>query len=107
MPEPTIGEHVRDEREWLGATHVQLAQAVGLAEADIAAFEDGTREPTDDQCVRLAKALRLDSPERLRGQPLAALDGPVILCGGEPTAEDRYHVQRFAEFLRNSGDPHA
>jgi transcriptional regulator with XRE-family HTH domain len=100
----TVGQRIRDERKWLGATRAHLAQAARLTEADVADFEDDTRDPDPLQTARLAQALRLDSPDRLRGAPLAPLDRPGIMCG-KPTAEDHYRVRRFAELLRNSGPP--
>lgn len=56
--QPTVGERIREEREWLGFTQAQLGQAAGLASYEVADFEDGLRTPTDDQLTRLAKVLR-------------------------------------------------
>lgn len=104
--QPTVGERIRDEREWLGFTRRELAMALKLAEADVEEFEEDSRVPTADKLTRLAKFFRLDSVERLRGEPLAAAEGmAAAMDAGGYSADDRYEVQRFAEFLRNAGPP--
>jgi transcriptional regulator with XRE-family HTH domain len=96
-------ERIRDEREWCGFTRAQVAKKLNLPEATIEAFEAGTQEPTAEQVAALA-ALFGTTPDRLRGEPLAEEPTMAILCGSKDiTAEDRYQVMRFAEFLRHAG----
>lgn len=103
----TIGERIREEREWLGFTQRQLAQMMRLPEADIVEFEEDTREPTAAELERLATVFGLESPGRLLGEPIPAIppgQGPVCtLADGEIGHEDRATVARFAEYLRNAG----
>lgn len=101
----SLGEAIRDEREWCGFTRAQVATALDVPEATIAAYEDGTQTPGSPQLDRLARLFGT-TPARLLGEPLAVQPGPVCLLtapGAEPTAEDRYHVARFAEFLQQAG----
>jgi transcriptional regulator with XRE-family HTH domain len=104
MSEPTAAnERIQDEREWLGFSRAQVAAKLGLSEATIEAFEDGAQAPSDDELAKLARLFRL-APERLRGEPLAEDPVMAIACGKRDiTAEDRYQVMRFAEFLRHAG----
>jgi transcriptional regulator with XRE-family HTH domain len=99
----TIAERIRDEREWLGFTRAQVAEKLHRTEATIDAFEEGAMEPTDEELAALADLFGL-APERLRGEPLAEDASMAILCGSKSvTAEDRYQVMRFAEYLRHAG----
>ena len=41
----TFGEELRNQREHLGLTQAQVAQATGIARPNIAAYEAGRREP--------------------------------------------------------------
>jgi len=99
----SIGERIREEREWCGFTRTYVAQALGVTEVIVGAFEDGTAMPTADQRAQLHLLLGL-APGRLAGRPLVEdLPPGTIACGPGPvTHEDRYQVARFAEFLRYS-----
>lgn len=102
-----MAERIRDEREWTGYSRAQVATRLRLPEATIEAFETGAQEPTNEQLAELAALFGL-AAGRLRGEPLAEDPGMAILCGGtELTSEDRYHVMRFAEYLRHAGRPPA
>ena len=113
MPDPTtperivIAERIRDEREWTGFTRAQVAQKLAVPEAVIEAFETGARQPSDSELAGLAQLFGL-APDRLCGEPLAEEPLMAIMCGhGDLTAEDRYQVMRFAEYLRHAGRPPA
>lgn len=102
----SIGERIRDEREWLGFTQAQLAEAMKLSAADIVEFEQDTRVPEGDELARLVSVFGLSGPDRLRGEPLAEDAEMAVSLGGKHLDhEDRYQVYRFAEFLRHSGQP--
>lgn len=99
----TVGERIRDEREWCGFTRAQVATKLGLPEATVDALETGAQEPMGEQLAALAALFGL-APERLRGEPLAEDTSMAILCGSRNvSAEDRYQVMRFAEYLRHAG----
>jgi ribosome-binding protein aMBF1 (putative translation factor) len=101
----TVAERIRDEREWCGFSRAQVARKLHRAETLIEAFEAGAMQPADEELVALAELFGL-APERLRGEPLAEDSRMAILCGSKDiTAEDRYQVMRFAEYLRHAGPP--
>jgi transcriptional regulator with XRE-family HTH domain len=101
----TVGERIREEREWLGFTRQRLAEAMRLTERDIVELE-GARQPTESELARLATIFGLEGPGRLLGEPIPAIppgQGPVCaLADGEIGHEDRATIARFAEYLRNS-----
>jgi ribosome-binding protein aMBF1 (putative translation factor) len=98
----TVAERIRDEREWCGFTRAQVAEKIHRTEATIEAFEEGAMEPADEELAALAELFGL-APERLRGEPLGEDTSMAILCGSKNvTAEDRYQVMRFAEYLRRT-----
>lgn len=63
----SVGERISDERQWLGFTRAQFADAVKLNIDDLAAIEAGGREPSTAELHRIATVLRID-PRRLQGR---------------------------------------
>lgn len=64
----TLGERLRTLREKAGLTQVQLAEATGIARSRIAEYESDRHDnPTVEMLRRLAKGLRVDKMELLRG----------------------------------------
>jgi transcriptional regulator with XRE-family HTH domain len=66
-----LGCNIRNARERLGLTQQNLADAIGLASAQIISeIESGSRQVKAWELVQLAKALYMDYEELLSGRPL-------------------------------------
>lgn len=100
---PPLAERLRDEREWLGLTLDHIGTVLGVQGIHVAAMERGDIVPTDKELTKLARLYGL-TVARLQGEPLAEEPGGVqALAGRTVSPEDRYHVHRFAEYLRHAG----
>lgn len=56
----TVGDAIKDVREYCGMTQSELAQKVGLATITIRQYENGSREPRFKTLQQLADALECD-----------------------------------------------
>ena len=95
-----LSDRIREGREYLNFPPELMAERVGIAASDYAAFETGEREPSAPVLARLAW-LCGTTLERLRGEDLRAdPDIEEAIANGLMTHDDAYEVHRFAEFLR-------
>lgn len=103
---PTLGDGLREAREFLGLPLDLVAAKLGLAAADIAAMEADGVEPTTEQLDRFVR-LYGRPVERLRGAPLdLGLAAEALICGPvPPTTEELALVAQFAEFLQHADPP--
>lgn len=65
MPEPSIGEELRDRRLVAGMTQRELAEQSGVPQPNIAAYESGRRAPELQTRERLFAALQVPTLARL------------------------------------------
>ncbi len=62
----TLGNRIRNRREELGMTQIELAKSAKLSQGHISKTESGSFVPKDSTLIVLAVALRLE-PEELLG----------------------------------------
>lgn len=102
-----LAENIRRERDYIGLSQADVADALSIPRAAVSAFETGRRRVTGVELKRLAK---------LFGTSVDRLLGTESLVDQEPTAAlfratrglsetDQQQVLRFAEFLRQAGRP--
>lgn len=68
-----LGARLRERRNHLGLTQLQLADASGVSQASISAIEKGASAPTLATFLALSSALGLDSKQRDELLDLASL----------------------------------
>jgi transcriptional regulator with XRE-family HTH domain len=99
----TIGERLREVREYLCVTEADAASRAGVGTADLAAIETGARQPNDLELQRLS---------RVYGHPTSYFSGvpAAIDAAGRPrltgdlTDNDRAELDRFTAYLRDTAD---
>jgi transcriptional regulator with XRE-family HTH domain len=52
-----FGRNLAEARGWAGLSQAQLAKQIGMAQAEVARIEIGTRHPRLDKIVKFADAL--------------------------------------------------
>lgn len=50
----TIGDYLRQQREFAGLTQGELARKTGITQAAISRWEDNLRVPSIESCIKLA-----------------------------------------------------
>lgn len=63
-----VGRRVREARERLGMSRLQLAKLIGTSHSYIGKLEDGKLTPTVDRLIQVARALKVDPCELISGQ---------------------------------------
>ena len=56
-----IGENIKNSRLKMGLSQEQLAAIIGVRKATISRYENGTREPRNEQLKTIAKALKVSA----------------------------------------------
>jgi len=65
------GEHMKNARESVGVTQVELAERLGVAQRTVSGWEIGARAPTFTQMVAVAQALDV---------PICRMTGEAYKC---------------------------
>jgi len=100
---PSVGNRLRTVRKQLGLSQSELAQAIGLTQSSIAAYETAEREPPLPVLLALEHRLRVNHKWVLDGQGQALLtvraSQPVIVTNRQELqklrrleGEDQYYV---------------
>ena len=64
----SVGRRVKEARERLGMSRLQLARLIGTSHSYICKLEADKLSPTVDRLVELAEALQVDPCELIRGE---------------------------------------
>ena len=64
----TLGNRIRNRREELGMTQIELAESTKLSQGYISKVESGSFIPKDSTLIVLAVALKLTPEELLRNE---------------------------------------
>lgn len=112
MPQPDelerqrLGEQLRREREYLGYSQDEVADALGITRPAVSLIESGQRKVEALELKRLAALygrsvayLTGDESEPSAGEPVRAL----ARLAKTLSPNDLDELQRFAEFLRTRG----
>lgn len=62
-----FGRNLAEARGWVGISQAQLAQRIGMAQAEVARIELGERYPRLDKIVKFADALGVQVRDLLFG----------------------------------------
>jgi transcriptional regulator with XRE-family HTH domain len=100
----SIGERLREVREYLCLSTAEAATSAGMALEVLASIEDGRREPDELELQRLARTYEHPAAYFRDGStapvPAGLLRGPTELSD-----RDRRELTRFAAFLHDTSDP--
>jgi transcriptional regulator with XRE-family HTH domain len=105
-----LGRRLREAREYLGLSVEFVAEQAGLSRASIVAVENGRRKVSHAELKRLAQLVKCpvsvllaeeDSVEA--AMPDEAAFHALFRAARDLSDEDRQHVLRFAQFLKESG----
>jgi transcriptional regulator with XRE-family HTH domain len=101
-----LAERIRREREYLNLKQEQVAEVLDISRAAVSAIETGRRKVSGQELKRLAVLFGM-SIDRLLGAELEEDPTSVALFRTAKglSDRDREQVLRFAEFLRNAGQP--
>lgn len=99
-----LAERIRVERNYVGLSQADVAQALGIPRAAVSALETGKRRVSGLELGRMA-ALFGTSVDRLLGRELPADETVTALFRATDALSetDKEQVLRFAEFLRGAG----
>lgn len=93
-----LGEKLQRSRKQFEASHQEVSQATGIPESDLAAFEEGKREPSGDEILVLADYYKCDYSFFTSNERLAAFEQTELLFrkhGDEISKTDRWAIQEF------------
>jgi transcriptional regulator with XRE-family HTH domain len=104
--ERQLAERLKEEREYLGLSQEQVANALDIPRAAVSAIETGRRKVSGIELARLA-ALFGTNPDRLLGADAEPdpTDVQLFRATKALSGRDKEQVLRFAEFLRTAGTP--
>jgi transcriptional regulator with XRE-family HTH domain len=104
--ERRLAERLKEERDYLGLSQEQVANALGIPRAAVSAIETGRRKVSGVELARLA-ALFGTNPDRLLGAQAEhdTTDVQLFRATKALSNHDKEQVLRFAEFLRTAGPP--
>ena len=104
--ERRLAERLKEERDYLGLSQEQVANALNIPRAAISAIETGRRKVSGLELARLA-ALFGTTPDRLLGAEAEhdPTDVQLFRATKALSDHDKEQVLRFAEFLRTAGAP--
>jgi Zn-dependent peptidase ImmA (M78 family) len=93
-----LGDKLRRYRDQFEASLQDVSQATGIPESDLAAFEEGKREPSGDEILILADYYKCDYSFFTSNERLAAFEQTEVLFrkhGKEISTTDRWAIQEF------------
>jgi transcriptional regulator with XRE-family HTH domain len=99
-----LAERIRAERNYVGLSQADVAEALGIPRAAVSALENGKRRVSGLELGRLAELFGT-SVDRLLGRDLPTDETTTALFRATKalTDTDKEQVLRFAEFLRGAG----
>ena len=101
-----LGARLRQAREYLGLSQVDVAKLMNLSRTAITQMENGKRGVDALELLALAKLYRCTAGSLTGDENPADADGEALLratSGLSPN--DRRDILKFAEFLRNKKGP--
>jgi Zn-dependent peptidase ImmA (M78 family) len=93
-----LGEKLQRYRNQFEASLQEVSQDTGIPESDLAAFEEGKREPSGDEILILADYYKCDYSFFTSNERLAAFEQTEVLFrkhGDEISRTDRWAIQEF------------
>jgi transcriptional regulator with XRE-family HTH domain len=103
-----LAERIRTEREYLSLKQEQVAAALNISRAAVSAIETGRRRVSSQELKRLATLFGTSVDRLLGAEPEQDPTSLALFRATRALSErDREQVLRFAEFLRNAGQPPA
>lgn len=99
-----LADRIRQERNYVGLSQADVAEALGIPRAAVSALETGKRRVTGLELGRLAELFGT-SVDRLLGRDVPTDETTTALfrATNSLTEADKEQVLRFAEFLRGAG----
>lgn len=99
-----LATRIRDERNYIGLSQADVAEALGIPRAAVSALETGRRRVSGLELKRLAELFGT-SVDKLLGRETDqdATTAALFRATKTMTEDDREQVLRFAEFLRGAG----
>lgn len=101
-----LAERIRQEREYVNLKQEQVAAVLNISRAAVSAIETGRRKVSGQELKHLAGLFGTTVDRLLGAEPE---EDPTSLAlfrtAKELPHRDREQVLRFAEFLRNAGQP--
>lgn len=99
-----VGQRLRDARESIGFTQLEVAEALGVSRPTLVALEQGSRKITGLELRRLARLYQRDVAWLLGDDPKDSASSSALHRTTAALSEsDREQVLRFAEFLAAQG----
>jgi len=101
----TLGQRIRQSRTAKGMTQWQLAERLGMTEANISSYERDKSIPPTDKLIQIGKILNVSTQFLLHGTD--EMDHHAIGTvaahhdGEDWTEEELQEIERFKEFIRS------
>lgn len=104
----SMGERLREAREFLGLSQEVVAEALGVPRASVSAMESGRRKVSSLELRDLARLFKRPleffyNDERTGGPAEDETTQALFRATRNLTPDDKEQVVRFAEFLRGAG----
>lgn len=97
----TFGERLRERREELGLTQVEVAEKIGVTAATYCRYETGVLNNIFlDKVIRIAEALKIH-PAKLLGWDIDLSPHYKAIVNQELSEEKRKELLQYAEYLAN------
>lgn len=101
----TLGQRIRQSRTAKGMTQWQLADQLGMTEANISSYERNKSIPPTDKLIQIGKILNVSTQFLLHGTDEMNNDAIGTVAahhdGEDWTEEELEEIERFKEFIRS------
>ncbi len=95
-----VGARCREARAYVGCTHAEVADHLGLHRPSYSNIESGLRTVTIEELASLSKLFKRSNDWLLGGRRDAELPAEMVDKVADLPAEDIDELVHFAEFLR-------
>ena len=99
----TIGNRIKEIRQDLNYSQIQLSKLAGLTPAAICQYESGSRKPTIEAVLRLASALSVSVETLIGDERVDTIDSTVpqtlLRHYSKLSDQDKKHLDEYIKLL--------